>query len=430
MKQLLASVLILSVLSVSAYSAPKNLADCKALYEKESAKIESAHHAEINRALSSYGKNLDATESRYKKAGDLNGSLAVRKEKARFQKEKNVPDEVPSDLPPLIQKAQHFYRRAAMKARAEKAKAMTMLTDRYLKRLDAMKKGLVSQEKLDEAIAVDAEMKRVEFVIADIQSRAPKVVSQPRPASDLPTRSSLAPKAGQEMALDLGDGVKMEFVWIPAGKFKMGSPDDEKDREANEGPVHLVTITKGFWLGKYEVTQEQYEQVTGKNPSEFKDAKNPVEKVSWDDAKGYCESVSKRTGKPVRLPTEAEWEYACRAGTTTKYNTGDDESDLSKAGWFNQNSGKTTHPVGDKKPNAWGLYDMHGNVWEWCQDWNGDYPSGKVTDPLGPASGSYRVIRGGSWGSGARHCRVAHRSGSPPGPSSYLGFRACLSPGQ
>ena len=431
MKRLLISVLILSVLSVCAHAAEYSLADCRAVYEKESAKNEEAHQKEINRALTSYSKNLDVTASSYRNAGDLYGMLAVRKEKSRFQKEKNVPEDVPSDLPPLIQKAQTFYHEAAVKARAEKAKTMTMLTDLYLKRLDAIKKGLVYQVKLDEAIVVDSEMKRVELVIADIQSRVPKVVPQPRPSSELPTRSSLAPKAGQEMALDLGGGVQMEMVWIPAGEFKMGSPDHEETRKADEWPVHRVTITKGFWLGKYEVTQEQYEQVTGKNPSKFKGAKNPVEMVTWNAAKGFCETVSKRTGKPIRLPTEAEWEYACRAGTTTKYNTGDDKSDLSKAGWWRGNSGGKPQLVGQKAPNRFGMYDMHGNVWEWCQDWYGTYTSGKVTDPLGPASGSSRVLRGGGWDFDARGCRVAGRFRDPPDYSSYaIGFRACLPPGQ
>jgi len=217
--------------------------------------------------------------------------------------------------------------------------------------------------------------------------------------------------------------VKMEFVWIPAGRFQMGADEGSGD----EKPVHTVTISKGFWMGKYEVTQEQYEQVAGSNPSKFKGSKNPVEKVNWHHAKAFCEAVTKKTGRTVRLPTEAEWEYACRAGTTTRYYTGDYESDLAEAGWWGGNSGKKTHPVGQKIPNAWGLYDMHGNVWEWCEDWYGKYPSGSVTDPTGPATGSARVFRGGSWIDAAGKCRVAYRHGiNPDYADALIGFRVCL----
>ena len=187
-------------------------------------------------------------------------------------------------------------------------------------------------------------------------------------------------------------------------------------------------------MGVHEITQAQYEQVMGINPSEFKGADNPVETVNWDDAVEFCRRLSelpaeKKAGNLYRLPTEAEWEYACRAGTTTKYSFGDDESDFGEYGWYRENSGITTHPVGSKLPNAWGLYDMHGNVYEWCQDRHGDYPSGSVTDPTGPAVGSYRVYRGGSWNFTAVRCRSAFRTWIIPS-SRYLyrGFRVCLSP--
>jgi formylglycine-generating enzyme required for sulfatase activity len=153
--------------------------------------------------------------------------------------------------------------------------------------------------------------------------------------------------------------------------------------------------------------------------------------VSWDDAVEFCRKLSelpgeKSTGYVYRLPTEAEWEYACRAGTTTEYSFGDSKSELGDYAWYDKNSGKTTHPVGGKKPNAWGLYDMHGNVFEWCHDWYGDYPSGSVTDPTGAASGSYRVARGGSWSLYSDHCRSANRSRSTP-DSRHLGFRVLRS---
>ena len=173
----------------------------------------------------------------------------------------------------------------------------------------------------------------------------------------------------------------------------------------------------------------------GKSPSKFKAPQNPVEQVSWDEAVEFCRKLSelpeeKSAGYAYRLPTEAEWEYACRAGTTTKYSFGDSDSELDEYAWYGKAEalGGTTHPVGEKKPNAWGLYDMHGNVWEWCQDWHGKYLSGPVTDPTGPSSGSFRVFRGGGWSFISQDCRSAFRSGFSPGSRShYLGFRVLRS---
>ncbi|MDB4353536.1 formylglycine-generating enzyme family protein, partial [bacterium] len=210
---------------------------------------------------------------------------------------------------------------------------------------------------------------------------------------------------------------------LPPGVFTMGYKRDE----------HEVKLTKSFMLGIHEVTQTQYERVMGKNPSKFKGANNPVEQVSWEDAVKFCQKLSalpaeKAAGRVYRLPTEAEWEYACRAGTTTTYSFGDDDTELGDYAWFDGNSGKTSHPVGGKKPNAWGLYDMHGNVWEWCQDWHGDYPSGTVTDPTGAESGSHRVYRGGGWYDPAMECRSASRSGIRASLHLDFGFRVSLSP--
>jgi formylglycine-generating enzyme required for sulfatase activity len=228
-----------------------------------------------------------------------------------------------------------------------------------------------------------------------------------------------SPKAGVPVVNSIG----MHFVPIPAGTFTMG--DGEY--------AHKVTLTHSFHLGQHEVTQEQYEKVMGATPSNFKGPQNPVEKVSRDDAVEFCRKLSelpeeKSGGYVYRLPTEAEWEYACSAGTTTAYSFGDSESELGDYAWYDKNSGKTTHPVGGKKPNPWGLYDMHGNVWEWCQDWHGDYPSGSVTDPTGVASGSDRVGRGGGWGNFYVECRSAHRYWSRPSRrGNHLGFRVLRS---
>jgi len=199
------------------------------------------------------------------------------------------------------------------------------------------------------------------------------------------------------LTLDLGQGVTMKLVRIRPGKFMMGSPDSEQGRRDDEGPQHEVTISKPFCLGATEVTQSQYEAAMGTNPSEFKGPMNPVDNVTWNEAAEFCRKLSEKTGMKVRLPTEAEWEYACRAGARTMFFFGDDPSALGDYAWYGDNSKRTTHLVGQKKPNAWGLYDMNGNDWEWCADWYGAYPKGPVTAPSGPASGDRRVFRGGAW---------------------------------
>ena len=227
--------------------------------------------------------------------------------------------------------------------------------------------------------------------------------------------------APAELTLDLGGGATMKMVLIRPGKFMMG---EGKDR-------HEVTISKPFYVGVTEVTQAQYEAVMGTNPSEFKGATNPVEMVSWNDATEFCKKLSEKTRQAVRLPTEAEWEYACRAGTQTAFSFGDDPSALCDYAWWAGNSGKTTHPVGQKRPNAWGLYDMHGNVFEWCADWYGEYPKGPVTDPSGLATGSgNRVVRGGSWNvAGTVNFRCASRSiDAPSYRDDRRGFRCARTP--
>ena len=217
----------------------------------------------------------------------------------------------------------------------------------------------------------------------------------------------------------------MTFVKIPGGSFQMGS----NDGDSNEKPVHKVTI-RPFYMMTTEVTQGMWKKVMGNNPSNFKGDNLPVERVSWNDCQAFLKKLnSKYPGKTYRLPTEAEWEYACRAGTTTKYYSGNRDSDLGRVGWYRGNAGSKTHPVGQKSPNSWGLYDMHGNVYEWCSDWYGDYPSGSMTDPQGPSSGKYRVLRGGSWSSGAYYCRSAIRYYSPPSSTyNIYGFRIVFSP--
>ena len=246
--------------------------------------------------------------------------------------------------------------------------------------------------------------------------------------------------AGPTKTVDLGNGVKLDLVWIPPGEFMMGSPESEADRGSSEGPRHLVKITNGFWMGKHEVTQAQWQAVMGSNPSWFKDSDNPVENVSWNDCQNFLQKLSSRTGKTFRLPTEAEWEYACRAGTETAFHYGSSLS--STQANFDGNHPycgaskgqylRKTTSEGSYHPNAFGLYDMHGNVWEWCQDWyeSGYYNNSPTSDPQGPSSGSGRVLRGGSWYNYAKYCRSALRHCAPVLRYGSTGFRVVLSASQ
>lgn len=273
---------------------------------------------------------------------------------------------------------------------------------------------------------------------------------------------------------EITNSIGMKLVLIPKGQFMMGSPESEKGRNENE-TQHEVTISKDYYLGVHEVTQAQYEKVMGAKPSYFQGDKikgsssnHPVEQVSWEGAVEFCKKLSdlpeeKAAGRVYRLPTESEWEYACRAGSKTAYSFGDNRRDLGNYAWFVNNSGIkeldsdalwatlqdnrqeykkiqeyedtimsagcATRPVGEKKANAWGLCDMHGNVWEWCSDWYGEYPKGAVSDPVGPREGSFRMYRGGSWFNEAVNCRSAIRygNGRVP-PHKFCGFRVALSP--
>jgi WD40 repeat protein len=229
----------------------------------------------------------------------------------------------------------------------------------------------------------------------------------------------------------------IKFQRIRAGRFLMGSPDSDGNAAGEEKPQHLVRITRPFYLGVYPVTRSQYEALMGSNPSYFKrDGNRPVDNVSWEDANTFCRKLSeamreKWRGFVCRLPTEAEWEYACRAGTNTRYCFGEDAARLGEHAWFTDNAWGMTHPVGRKKPNAWGLYDMHGNVCEWCQDWYDEkyYAGSQVDNPAGPTQASSRVSRGGGWGDDARSCRSARRRRSRPARRYFnLGFRVALVP--
>jgi formylglycine-generating enzyme required for sulfatase activity len=221
------------------------------------------------------------------------------------------------------------------------------------------------------------------------------------------------------------DKLAKEKAEYPAAEARYQEAEDW------EKPAHEVTIGKPFYMGKFEVTQEQYQQVMGANPSRFKGAKLPVEMVSWDDAREFCNRASAKCGLTLRLPSEAEWEYACRAGTRTNYHSGDTAADLARAAWYDKNSGGTTHPVGQKEANVFGLHDMHGNVWEWCEDdWHENYQSGPTDGQAWVETPRQygRVLRGGDWGIRPGHCRSADRIRDPPdGRSDHYGFRVVRS---
>ena len=217
------------------------------------------------------------------------------------------------------------------------------------------------------------------------------------------------------------NSIGMKFVLIPAGTFQMGSTTGDKD----EQPVHQVTISKPFYMGETEVTQAQWKAIMGTNPSLFQgDPNRPVEQVWWDDVQAFIRKLNEKEAVNLyRLPTEAEWEYAARAGTTTAYSFGDDASVLGQYAWYKDNAGEKTHPVAQLKPNAWGLYDMHGNVWEWVQDWYQRYSAEAVTDPQGPTSGTHRGRRGGAWNNLDQICRSANRYSVTGYRDDFLGFR-------
>jgi formylglycine-generating enzyme required for sulfatase activity len=242
--------------------------------------------------------------------------------------------------------------------------------------------------------------------------------------------------------VEVTNSIGMKFVVIPPGVFTMGSPaeirngdeivqQEEPGHGANE-IQHTVTLSRAFSIGITEVTQRQYKQLVARHKGGFSGADHPMENISWNNAIAFCEKLStlpgeRAAGRVYRLPTEAEWEYACRAGTTTAYSFGDDAAQLAGNGWYDMNADWTTHPVGEKRSNPWGLFDMHGNVWEWCSNWYNEYPHGATTDPQGAAQGIFRVYRGGSWTLDATKCRSANRHvGTPSYRSSYTGFRLAL----
>lgn len=254
----------------------------------------------------------------------------------------------------------------------------------------------------------------------------PQVSQTPQSKPETPAKPAAQPE-------EYTNSIGMEFVLISAGSFNMGADKNFEDAFDYETPVHRVTISKPFYLGKYEVTQAQWVAVMGNNSSKFKGRNNPVEMVSWDDVQIFIDRLNQKEGHDrYRLPTEAEWEYAARAGMESIFSFGDDAAQLGSHAWYGESwDTGGTHPVGQKQPNAWGLYDMYGNVWELVQDLYGEnyYAESPSTDPEGPSSGEYRVDRGCSWVNAVKYCRSASRYRIiPDGRYMNLGFRLALSP--
>jgi len=285
--------------------------------------------------------------------------------------------------------------------------------------------------------AVSRYFSSFQTISTDILSTADILSHIPTAEETLKTISNEPETPAKQIVNSIG----MTFVLIPAGQFMMGSPEDEPRRKSHE-ILHEVTLTQSYYMQTTPVTQGQWESVMGNNPSDFKDGGPdcPVESISWEDTQAFISKLNQQegTGK-YRLPTEAEWEYACRAGTNGPFYFGrclstdqaNYDGNYPLEGCHKGEDRNKTTPVGSFEPNSFGLYDMHGNVWEWCQDWYGDYPTSAVTDPTGPENGSYLVLRGGSWGDDAGNCRSANRiSGVPIDRSRIIGFRLVFSPGQ
>ena len=270
------------------------------------------------------------------------------------------------------------------------------------------------------------------FVLAPVEgveTNAPFAVApfNAQTADDLQHETAVFLNIPVIRTIDLIDGIQIELILIPAGEFDMGSPPSEKARNVDEEPIRRIKISRPFYIGRYEITQAEWKAVMGQILSNFQGSDLPVDGIPWSSAAEFCQRLSEREHETFRLPTEAEWEYACRAGTVTTYSFGGDPSSLTQFAWYSGNSRHKTHPVGRKKPNAFGLYDMHGNVWEWCSDWYNEYPVDPIIDPTGPSDGSSRILRGGSWFCTLDLCRSANRGWNTPTiRDDDVGFRIVM----
>ncbi len=268
------------------------------------------------------------------------------------------------------------------------------------------------------------------------QAQPQQPVAQPQPVSSMASSSTSGASSnmvgsstsGSVITIPVKDGISIEMVKVEAGSFNMGATPEMQNPDEDEKPVHRVTLTNNYYIGKYEVTQALWQAVMGSNPSHFKGDDLPVEQVSWNDCQDFISKLNAMTGKRFRLPSEAEWEYAARGGKKSRGYQYSGSNTLGDVAWYEGNSGSKTHAVGTKQPNELGIYDMTGNVYEWCQDWYGSYSSSPQTNPIGAVSGSCRVYRGGCWVSSARNCRTSYRGRRTPDfRYGFLGLRLVLS---
>jgi len=418
-------------------AADKTLTDYRSIFEGENEKIEAAHEACLEQLLDRYGKQLDVARQKAKQDGDLVGVLALNKERERFAANRSMPFEPQPDSHGVVGSLRENCRGDIRLADIEKAKRTLDLCGKYVKRLTVVRQQLVKEDKLEEAVAFDAEIKRLNFIVAELQLKVREMTPQPEPESKPVTadaETTRVPVGLKELKLKT---LRIELVPIGADVFTMGSDEGRGD----ERPPHEVTISRPYWIGKYELTQSQYRRVMDRDAttsSSWSHRDKPAP-VSWDAAVEFCTKLTadetKRRSLPegyvVRLPTEAEWEYAAKAGTEGRYFFGDTLGELGEYAWFDANSGREFHVVGEKKPNPWGLYDIYGNVSEWCVDFRASYPGEAQTDPIGvtPMGRPVRTYRGGGYEKAGEHCgsTIRHFSTASTRHNS-LGMRVVVAP--
>ena len=470
-----------------------DLKSCREVYQKNAEGITQSYQPKFDGVQQQYRKSLETLKALAVKQGDLPKAKAALAEIERFQKAKSLPSASDERMLPELKALQSAYVKQYNRLEQEMTADLGTLTTKYVQALDRLQKALTQAEKLDEATAVMEEREKAQ---ASLKGYADQFAALTGPAAtnangtaasqtSVAVAEKPAAKSGLYLVVDLSRGTKADKYpvkylddvpkggWsdeyktdklvlrkIEPGTFTMGSPTDEVGRGGDE-TQHEVTLTKGFYIGVFEVTQKQWQRVMGDWPSHFNNDRyreaRPVEQVSYDDIRGsvagagwpamnsvdaasFMGRLRARTGQAFDLPTEAQWEYACRAGTTTALNSGQNLTaaetcpNLSEVGRYKANAGDGaqngdtrvgTAKAGSYRPNEWGLYDLYGNVREWCLDWSGNY-AGAESDPRGAASGSGRVERGGSWGINALSCRSASRyNGSPSNRGNgYFGFRA------
>ena len=474
-----------------------DLKDCKEVYQKSSEEILQSYQPKFDGVQQHYRKSLEALKTLVQNQGDLAKTKAAVAEIARFQKAKSLPSTLDEAEIQEIKVLQSSYVKKYAEIEKEMTAKLGSLSTKYEQVLDLLQKELVKDGKLDEATVVQAERAKALASVKDCASQLAVRDNQMAAGGVKPVTSqgvgilsstkSLVDgskaKVRQEacakslrLPVEVVNSIGMRFVLIPPGEFNMGITAEDSKRELDEAarsilpvegyyasriptemPQHRVKISKPFYLSACEVTQGEYEQIMQNNPSRFssrvrgsdgkkvegKDTRRfPVEFVSWDEAVEFSSRLSAlpseaQARRSYRLPTEAEWEYACRADTTTRWFSGDDPASLLPYAWFKANFDGTPHSVGKLRPNAWGLFDMHGNVFEWCLDryTTNYYAQSSLVDPQGPSEGSYRVARGGNFSRHPFGCRSAYRGigNAPPWPirANLIGFRIAfgLEPG-